>query len=394
MTTPEPFTIDIPDAALDDLHQRLAATRWADDFANDDWRYGTNGAYLRELVAYWQDGYDWRAQEAEINRFHHYRLTIDEVPVHFIHEPGQGPNPVPIILSHGWPLVFWDYKDVIGPLTNPAAYGGDPLDAFDVIVPSLPGYGFSTPLTKPGVNFSVTADLWRKLMVEVLGFDRFAASGIDWGALVTGQLGHKYAEDMVGIHTCGYIPLTLLSHEKAWDFADPEFHSMTAEDQANQLKFLRKISSHLAVHILDPQTLAFGLNDSPVGLLSWLLERRRLWGDTGGDVETAFTKDHLLTTTMLYWLTESLGSSIRYYAEAANDPWTPSHNGIPVIQAPHGISFFGGDIGGGRRMPVEALEAATNLRFINEHDHGGHFAPVEVPDLVVEDIRATFRGLR
>ena len=391
---PEPFVIDIPDSQLDDLQRRLGATRWADDFANEDWKYGTNGAYLRELVGYWQNGYDWRVEEAAINEFDHYRVTIDDVPIHFIHEPGNGPNPIPIVLSHGWPLVFWDYKDVIRPLADPEAFGGSADDAFDVIVPSLPGYGFSTPLQKPGVNFSVTADLWRRLMTEALGYERFAASGIDWGTLVTEQLAHKYAGDMAGIHTCGFIPLTLLSHEKAWDFADPGFYDMSPDEQQTQLKFLRKISSHLAVHILDPQTLTFALNDSPVGLLSWLLERRRLWGDTGGDVESAFTKDHLLTTTMLYWLTESFGTSVRYYAEAAHEPWAPSHDRTPAIETPHGISFFGGDIGGGRRIDLETLGTFTNLHFTNEHTHGGHFAPVEVPELVVEDIRATFRDLR
>ncbi len=392
--TPESFVVEIDQNRLNDLNRRLDATRWADDFANDDWKYGTNGAYLRELVGYWQDGYDWRAEEAAINRFDHFKVTIDDVPIHFILKKGKGPNPIPIILSHGWPLVFWDYKDMIEPLADPAAHLGDPADAFDVIVPSLPGYGFSTPLRKPGVNFMATADLWRTLMQDVLGYDRFAASGIDWGTLVTGQLGHKHADAMIGIHSCGYIPLTLLSHKKAWDFADPGFSQMSDEDQAVQLKFLRKISSHLAVHILDPQTLTFALNDSPVGLLAWLLERRRLWGDTGGDVESAFTCDHLLTTTMLYWLTESFGTSVRYYAEAANDPWTPSHDRQPVIEAPHGLSFFAGDIGGGRRIPMDMLERATNLHYVAEHPKGGHFAPVEVPGLVVEDIRATFRDLR
>ena len=171
-----PFRVDVPDEVLNDLHARLKRTRWADDFANESWQYGTNTAYLKELVAYWIDGYDWRKQERAINAYPQFRTEIDGVPIHFIHVRGKGPNPKPLILSHGWPWTFWEYRKVIDPLSDPGAHGGDPADAFDVVVPSLPGYGFSTPLRKPGVNFWRTSGLWVKLMEE-LGYTRFAAHG-------------------------------------------------------------------------------------------------------------------------------------------------------------------------------------------------------------------------
>jgi pimeloyl-ACP methyl ester carboxylesterase len=222
----ETFEVAVPQATLDDLRDRLARVRWPIDPANPDWVYGVERGYLEELVDYWRTQYDWRAQERAINAFSHFRTTIDGVPIHFIHEQGKGPNSIPLILSHGWPWTFWDYRKLIGPLTDPAAYGGDPADSFDVIVPSLPGFGFSVPLDQPGIEWSRTADLWVKLMRDELGYDRFAAQGGDWGALVTEQLGHKYAEHLIGIHLGLAIPMTLfisgLPPEE--DYAEAERH--------------------------------------------------------------------------------------------------------------------------------------------------------------------------
>src|SRR5690348_2444211 len=199
MAEKEPFKVAVPASVLTDLRGRLKKTRWAGDFANDQWAYGTNLEALTELVDYWLKDFNWRRQEREINRFAHYRTTIEGIPIHFIHEPGKGPRPIPLILSHGWPWTFWDLHKVIRPLSDPAAFGGSPEDAFDVVVPSLPGYGFSTPLTTPGMNFWRTADLWVTLM-KALGYPRFAAQGGDWGALVAMQLGHKHAERIIGVH--------------------------------------------------------------------------------------------------------------------------------------------------------------------------------------------------
>ncbi len=191
MPKKEPFTISVPDATLEDLRARLARTRFPRDFGNSNWEYGTNTAYLKELVEYWHTKYDWRKHEREMNSYANYKTEIDGIPIHFIHEPGKGPNPMPLILTHGWPWTFWDLHKVIGPLTDPAAFGGDPRESFDVVVPSLPGYGFSTPLTTTGINYWKTADLWVKLMQDVLGYKRFAAEGGDWGAIVTAQLGWR-----------------------------------------------------------------------------------------------------------------------------------------------------------------------------------------------------------
>ena len=212
----ESFRIEIPQSQLDDLRRRLESVHWARDFGNDDWRYGTNGVYLRELVDYWLSDYDWRAQERAINAYDHFRVPIDGNPIHFIHAPGKGPSPLPLILTHGWPWSFWDFEQVIGPLTDPEAHGGNPADAFEVIVPSLPGFGFSTPLEQTGINWWRTADLWNELMRDVLGHPRFCAHGGDWGALVTLQLGHRYPDSLHGIHITGAAPLDIFSGERPW----------------------------------------------------------------------------------------------------------------------------------------------------------------------------------
>lgn len=390
---PERFEIRVTDEVLADLRERLRRTRWPHDYANDDWSYGTNAPVLRELVAYWLDGYDWRAAEAAINRHAHWRVDVAGLPIHFVRAPGRGPKPLPLILSHGWPWTFWDLHRVIGPLSDPAAHGGDPADAFEVIVPSMPGFGYSTPLSRTGVNFWTTADLWHRLMTEVLGFDRYAAQGGDWGALTTTQLGHKYADSLYGIHLSTLAPLSLFNHERPWDITAGTLApaGLGPEERERFLAWQRRIASHVAVQILDPQTLAYGLHDSPVGLLAWLLERRRSWGDCRRGVVETFGRDFLITTTMLYWVTDSFVTSARFYAEAARHLWQPSHAGTPLVAAPTGISVFrhDGTVGLGAGM-----ESLFNVVLQREHDVGGHFAPVEAPERIVDDIRATFRPLR
>jgi pimeloyl-ACP methyl ester carboxylesterase len=387
------FQVDIPEDRLIDLQERLARARLPHDYANDDWSYGTNRDTLAAYIDYWRNGYDWRAQERAINRFSHYRTVIDDVPVHFIREPGRGPAPIPLILSHGWPWTFWDMHKVIGPLSDPAAYGGDPADAFDVIVPSMPGFGFSTPLAKTGVNCWTTADLWHRLMREELGFDRYAAAGGDWGALTTSQLGHKYRDALYGIHIATVAPLTLFNHERPWDITGGTLAppGLSPEQRREFLAWQTRVASHVCVQILDPQTLAYGLHDSPVGLLAWLLERRRSWGDVREGLDTAFGMDFLITTTMLYWLTDSFVTSARFYAEAGRNPWIPSHDRSPAVEAPTGISRFAHD---GTSGVSAGSGGMFNVSFERHHDKGGHFAHIEVPDTIVSDIRETFRPLR
>ncbi len=390
---PESFVIEIPQSALDDLQRRLRDVRWSADFANDDWRYGANGQYLRELVDYWRDGFDWRAVEAAMNSYSHYRATLRDIPIHFIHERGVGPAPIPLILTHGWPWTFWDFKDVIGPLLDPAAHGGDAGDSFDLVIPSLPGFIFSTPLTRSGVNWATTADLWATLMRDVLGYERFAAQGGDWGAMVTTQLGHKYSDWLIGIHLTNAFPVPAFDGDRPWSIADAGGGSanLSPAERSELGRHQRRFASHLATHMLHPQTLAYALHDSPVGLLAWMLEKRRSWGDCRGDVESRFSRDFLLTTMSLYWFTDSFVTSARYYAEAAKAKWSPVREGMPQVPVATGLSLFEHDM-----MPGSGdwASAYYDQRLRKVRDDGGHFGPAENPAAIIEDLRELFRPLR
>ncbi|GAA4202165.1 epoxide hydrolase family protein [Microbispora amethystogenes] len=401
----EPRPIHVPGEVLDDLRRRLELTRLPDDAGDGDWSYGVNGAYLRELVGYWRDGYDWRAAEAAINAYEHYHVEIDGVPVHFMRRPGAGPAPTPLILTHGWPWTFWHWSKVIDPLADPGAYGGDPAEAFDVIVPSLPGFGFSTPLLPghPDMNFWKIADLWHVLMTRVLGHDKYAAAGCDVGALVTGQLGHKYADELLGLHIGSGQKLTLFNGDRAWDLSGgrPIPDGLPADVHARVVALERRFAVHLAAHVLAPSTLAHGLSDSPAGMLAWILERWVTWSDNGGDVETVFSKDDLLTHAMIFWVTNSIGTSIRTYANNNRYPWTPSHDRWPVVEAPTGITFVAHENppGVSTDQRVEHFlgsdrAAWYNLVNLTAHDRGGHFIPWEIPGEWVDDLRRTFRGRR
>ncbi|MEU1730732.1 alpha/beta fold hydrolase [Streptosporangium sp. NPDC020145] len=399
----EPTPIHVPDQVLDDLRVRLSLTRPPLE-EDGDWSYGVPRGYLNELVTYWREEYDWREAEAAINAYEHYRVTVDGTPVHFMYKAGAGPRPVPLILTHGWPWTFWHWSKVVDRLADPAAFGGDPEDAFDVIVPSLPGFGFSGPL--PGshdVNFWKVADLWHSLMTGVLGHSRYAAGGCDIGALVCGQLGHKYAAELYGIHIGSGQKLTLFNGDRAWDLAQGAPIPEGAPDSVREriLALDRRFAVHLAVHMLDSGTLAHALSDSPAGLLAWLLERWTAWSDNGGDVETVFDRDDLITHTMIYWVNNAIGASMRYYANANRHPWAPSHDREPVVEAPTGITFVGFENPPGvttdRR--VRSFLDGDRAGWYNHvnltvHDRGGHFIPWEIPGAWVDDLRRTFRDRR
>lgn len=386
------FNLNIPDAVLEDLQKRLANTRLPADLENDDWGYGVNTGYLRELITYWQDQYDWRSQEQAINAYPNFRTRIADVPIHFIHARGCGPAPLPIILSHGWPWTFWDYRHLIGPLTDPASYGGDPGDAFDVVLPSLPGFGFSTPVPRAGVGWIDAADFWFELMHKRLGYKRFVAAGADWGTAITSQLGHKFSSHVAGIHVCGGRSLDFWNVRRPWDLLGQIPLGDTAEEQERVLAWQRKFSSHVSAHVLGSQTIANAMHDSPAGMCSWILERRRSWSDCGGDVETVFSKDDLLTTMMIYWVTESFVNSVRYYRDAVLQPWQPSHTDTPQVGVPTAISVFRGDT---VRDPNENyLRSIYNLKQLRIHDKGGHFAAAEQPQTIIRDLRDAFRPLR
>jgi pimeloyl-ACP methyl ester carboxylesterase len=398
------FPIHVPDETLDDLRRRLALTRWPDDAGNDDGYYGVDRRYLQELVEYWRDAYDWRAAEAAINAYEHYRVDVDGVPVHFMRRPGTGPAPTPLILTHGWPWTFWHWSKVVDPLADPAAYGGDPADAFDVIVPSFPGFGFYGPLPHhPDMNFWKVADLWHTLMRDVLGHERYAAAGCDVGALVTGQLGHKYADELLGIHIGSGLKLSFFTGDRAWDFSGgrPIPEGLPAQIHARVVALEKRFAVHLAAHVLDSSTLAYGLSDSPAGMLSWILRRWMAWSDNGGDIESVFSRDDLLTHAMIYWVTNSIGTSIRTYANNNRYPWTPSHDRQPVVEAPTGITFvaYENPPGVTTDRRVEHFLASDRAGWYNHvnltaHDRGGHFIPWEIPDEWIADLRRTFRGRR
>lgn len=392
----EPFVVDIPAQTLQDLRRRLATTRYPSDFGNTDWGYGTNARYLVELVDYWIEGYDWSAQAAAMNAQRHYMANLGGIPIHFMHVPGRGQAPMPLVLSHGWPWTFWDFKDVIGPLADPVAYGGYAEDAFELIIPSLPGFCFSAPLTVTGINTSATADLWVRLMTDVLGFDRFAASGGDWGNLITTQLGHKYPNHVIGIHTCGKAAHPgMFGTARCWDPWGDTFYSLPDAYRESYTALHSQWVSHVATQTQDPQTLAYAMHDSPAGLCAWFLERRRKWSDCGGDVEKCFSKDFLITTTMLYWATDSFVTSVRFYREACLNPWQPSRPVPPLVTVPTGMTIF---LREAPQLPPE-LQRQHRLLFPNTHYRdelttGGHFSAAEQPAAVVEGIRATFRPLR
>ena len=403
-----PFTVAVPDEAIEDLHRRIDNTRFAPDFANEDWRFGMNGEYLQSFLHSWRHEYDWRETEARINSFNNYQVDFDGVPLHFIHEKGKGPSPMPLILTHGWPWTFWDFEQVIRPLTDPAAYSGDPADAFDVVVPSLPGFGFSTPLRVDGLQTSKGVDMWADLMTNVLGYDRFAAAGGDFGAMMSGTLGARYPDRVLGVYvTLPSLPALSVPDNvpepgstsqlvgmlmgpamrtSPDDFAPEERHRYgVMEDR------WKTALSHIAVHTTDPQTLAFALHDSPAGLASWLVERRRNWSDNEGNVEEAFSRQFLLDTVSIYWFTESFVTTSRWYWHTFRTPPQAVPDPEAARQVPFGMPVFPKEM---IFVPRAAAEASANVIHWTEHARGGHFAPSEVPDVFTEDVRAFFRKLR
>lgn len=383
----EQFRIDIADADICDLEDRLARTRWPREIGdNTEWQAGTNLTYMRELAAYWQGEFDWRAQEAAMNAWPHFRTDIDGFPIHFIHVKGAGPAPMPLILNHGWPWTFWDFRKVIGPLTDPAAYGGDPADAFDLVIPSLPGFAFSGPLSQPDVTPPAIADLWAKLMHQ-LGYARFAVQGSDVGDYVATFLGHRHPDRVAGIHLQHVIPVRgpFPTDE---DYAPDEQWAIATRD-----RFAVSGMGYFNLQSTKPQTIAYAMTDSPVGLAAWLIEKRRDWAGTNGDIESVFSKDDLLTTVCLYWFTETYRSAAQHY----HAPRVPGrikpfvHDRIPVVEVPVAALQFGQDI---TFRPRAWAERMLNIKRWTVAERGGHFGAFERPELLVNDLREFFRTLR
>jgi pimeloyl-ACP methyl ester carboxylesterase len=380
--SPEPFVMAVPDLVLNDLQQRLALTRWPDDVPGSGWQYGSNLSYLKELVHYWQHQYDWRAQERLLNGFPQYRLQLDDITLHYIHQPGVGPAPMPLLLSHGWPGSIYEFVHIIGPLTDPARYGGDPRDAFTVVAPSLPGYGFSHVPNQRRLNMEEIAGLFERLMTDVLGFARFGAQGGDWGAFVTGRLGYAYPQSLIGIHL-NMVPVAPHPSERTNLSAAEEGFMQESE------AWRTEETGYQWIQGTKPQTLAYALNDSPAGLVAWITEKFYAWTDCHGNLESRVSKDALLTNIMLYWVTQTINSSFWLYYQMRHHPWRLGRG--ERITVPTAVAAFPREI---IRPPREWAERGCNLQRWTPMAAGGHFAALEEPQALVEDIRAFYRTLR
>jgi pimeloyl-ACP methyl ester carboxylesterase len=378
----EPFKVQVSDDVLRDLRERLDRTRFPDEVPDTGWEYGTNLAYLRQLVDYWRTQYQWRTHEAALNRFAHYRTTIDGLGIHFIHQPGRGPNPKPLLLSHGWPGSVCEFMRIIPMLTDPAAHGGNPNESFTVIAPSLPGYGFSDHPRTRAMNIQAIAEIFHQLMTGVLGYDRYCAQGGDWGAAITSRLGEVHGSSLYGIH------LNLLFVGGRRDHSA----ELTSEEKtflADMDHFRREETGYQWIQGTRPQTLAYGLNDSPAGLAAWIVEKFRTWSDCNGDVETRFTKDDLLTNIMVYWITQSINSSTRLYYESRHHPWRPDTT--KRIETPTAAAIFPREI---LKPPRAWAERAFNIQRWTAMPAGGHFAAMEEPAALAEDMREFFSDLK
>ena len=378
------FKIELHDKVLDDLRRRLETVRWPDQIPNSGWDYGSNLDYLKELVEYWRSGFDWRAQEAKLNDFHHFKSQVDGLDVHFIHERGKGPNPLPLVITHGWPSTFFEMHKIIPLLADPGAHGSDPADAFDVVAPSLPGFGFSDQPTERGMDVQRVAGMWNKLMTENLGYRRFAVQGGDIGAGVTSRLGNDHAGSVIGIH--------LTSVNRPTPYLGPGSRELTEAEQshiAQRERWQRDEGAYNHLQSTKPQTLSYGLNDSPVGLAAWIVEKYRTWSDCGGEVERRFTKDELLTNITIYWVTQTIGSSVRMYYDNQRGTWEMGKD--EQVPAPAAVAVFPGEIS---RPPKEWADRSYNVCRWTEMASGGHFAALEEPVLLAEDIRAFFRSYR
>jgi len=375
------FAIEVPQVELDDMRARLERTRWPDAGAGE-WRDGTDLAYLRGIVEYWRDAYDWRSAEARLNANPQVRVECGDIGIHALHLRGTGPEPLPLIMTHGWPGSVVEMLDIAPKLTDPAAHGGDPKDAFDLVIPSLPGYGFSDRPRAGGINPSAIADLWLQLM-SALGYERFGAQGGDWGATVSIELALAAPERLAGVHL-NFAPFGYLPTPKYTPDAGPEEHAFF-DDRA---KWVAAEGAYAALHGTKPQSLAYGLNDSPAGLAAWILEKFHTWSDCGGDIESVFSRDDLLTNISIYWLTQTIGSSIRLYRQRNLAPPVPLRSAPEV---PFGYAAFPKELW---TPPKPLLERAFRLERYEVMPRGGHFAALEQPDLLAAEIRAFFRPYR
>lgn len=379
---PQPFALNVPDAAIADLKMRLGLTRFPDAAPGDPWAYGSSVDYVRDLVAYWKDDFDWRAQEAALNSFPQFKIPLHDIDLHFLHVGGVGPKPYPLLLMHGWPGSVYEFLDIIPRLTDPARFGGDPKDAFTVIAPSLPGYGLSF---KPGQKrFSIQemAACLHDLMTGILGFEKFAAQGGDWGAGVASVIGQKYPSSVCGIH------LNLLFAPRDQSAGGTSADEKRYSDQLAH--WFKEETGYQQIQGTKPQTLAFGLTDSPAGLAAWIAEKFRSWSDCDGVAENAISRDRMLANIALYWFTGAIGSSFWPYYARLHEGW-PISPAQPVT-VPTGYAAFPREI----IVPPRAIADKTysNIQRWTAMKKGGHFAAMEQPAALAEEIAHFFRPLR
>ena len=381
-----PFRVEIPQADLDDLHDRLARTRWPDELPGVGWSRGVPLGYLQELAGYWRDGYDWRGQEARLNQLPQFTTEIDGQRIHFLHVRSPEPDALPLIVTHGYPGSVVEFLDLVGPLTDPRAHGGDPADAFHLVAPSLPGYGFSTPVREPGWAMGRTSRAWVELMAR-LGYDRYGGQGGDIGAGVTGMLANLDPGHVVGVHL-NSDPLAVAA--VALPPGDEADKAAVTDAHRASLEWMRRFQAdglgYLELQRTRPQTVAYALTDSPVGQLAWIVEKFKEWTDPAADLpEDAVDRDQLLTNVSIYWFTGTGASAAQFLYETAHAQDWPGPADVP-----QGWAVFAANDDLVRRL----VDPDGRIEHWSEFDRGGHFAAMEAPDLLVEDVRAFFRKLR
>jgi microsomal epoxide hydrolase len=376
-----PFRVDVPEAVLDDLRDRLARTRWPDQIPNTPWDYGTDLTYLQDLCETWRTDFDWRKQEERFNRWPHFLTDIDGTQVHFIHARSPEPDAFPLIITHGWPGSVSEFLDIIDPLIAPSAHGAAGRIAFDVVCPSIPGYGWSGPTTDPGWDVMRVAQAWQTLMAR-LGYERYGAQGGDWGAMISATLAKVDEAHVAGLHS----NMLLAFPANAGELTLTETE---AADLAAAGEFMQRGSAYQEIQGKNPQTLGYGLTDSPAGLAGWIVEKFYAWTDNNGNPEDAVTRDQILTNLTVYWVTNTINSSVRLYCESRRtDRFGPMGErvNVPTAGAVFPREMF--------RIPEAYAAEAFNLQRYTRFDRGGHFAALEEPDLLVDDIRAFFEEVR
>lgn len=383
MTEPRPFSLHVSEDAIADLRERLSRTRFPDQAPDAPWAYGTDVGWMHNLVDDWRDQFDWRTQEARLNAFPQFKVAVDDIDLHFLHVPGNGPKPFPLLLSHGWPGSVFEFLDIIPRLTDPARFGGDPADAFTIIAPSLPGYGLSFRPNQKRYGVEAITDLFASLMTDTLGYERFGAQGGDWGSFITARLGALYSDRLAGIH----LNMMPVKREPSM-LTNPSPEEKAYLDELKM--FLKEETGYQWIQGTRPQTLAFALTDSPAGLAAWIVEKFRAWTDCGGDIESAVPRDHMLANISLYWFTGAIGSSFWPYYARMHSPW-PLPDGRSVT-VPTGYCEFPREI----LKPPRSLAERTfaDIRRWSVMPRGGHFAAMEQPEALAREITGFFRPLR